>query len=216
MKRKMEREAYPNKTSKVVTQELVAAPPIQLIVGLGNPGPEYEQTRHNAGFWFLEAMAHHLCGSFRYEKKFHGDICRVEIGGILLRLFKPQTFMNRSGEAIATLAGFFRITPSIILVAHDELDLAPGTVRLKRGGGHGGHNGLRNIASHIDGNAILRLRIGIGHPGHRQLVNNHVLSKPTSDERGMIDHAIDMALAEIDTIVHGDVQRAMNRLHSSC
>jgi PTH1 family peptidyl-tRNA hydrolase len=187
---------------------------VRLIVGLGNPGPEYEQTRHNAGFWFVDRLAdHHRC-RLHHEAKFHADVGRCELKGHDCRLQKPSTFMNRSGGAVAALAGFFRIPRGEILVVHDELDLPPGTARLKKGGGHGGHNGLRDLIAHLGGNDFLRLRIGIGHPGHRDQVIDYVLHRASADERQCIEQAMDQALEVMPLAVCGELERAMHKLHS--
>ena len=188
--------------------------PVQLIVGLGNPGGEYEQTRHNAGFWFVEAVARSAGGSFKNESKFHGEACKVRLDGHEVWLLKPQTYMNRSGQSVAALARFYKIPLENILVAHDELDVPPGQLRLKQGGGHAGHNGLRDIGSLMGGNNFLRLRIGIGHPGHASQVTGFVLGKPPASERTLIDEAIDEAVAALSLIMQGDMARAMNRLHA--
>ncbi len=188
---------------------------IQLIVGLGNPGAQYEQTRHNAGFWFVEAIARRHGGSFKSETKFHGEACKVLIDGKELWLLKPMTFMNKSGQAIAALARFYKIAPENILVAHDELDLPPGAVRLKQGGGHGGHNGLRDTIAQLGGSRdFLRLRIGIGHPGHSSQVTGYVLGKAPADEQRQIEEAIDDTVDILPLAVDGDLQKAMNQLHA--
>ncbi len=187
---------------------------IQLIVGLGNPGPQYEQTRHNAGFWFVEAVARRHGGSFKSENKFHGEACKVLVEGKELWLLKPMTFMNKSGQAVAALARFYKIAPENILVAHDELDLPPGAVRLKQGGGHGGHNGLRDTITQLGGNRdFQRLRIGIGHPGHSSQVTGYVLGKAPADEQRQMEEAIDDALDILPLAVNGELQKAMNQLH---
>ncbi len=188
---------------------------IQLIVGLGNPGAQYEQTRHNAGFWFVEAVARRHGGSFKSENKFHGEACKVLVEGKELWLLKPMTFMNKSGQAIAALARFYKIAPESILVAHDELDLPPGAVRLKQGGGHGGHNGLRDTIAQLGGSRdFQRLRIGIGHPGHSSQVTGYVLGKAPADEQRLMEEAIDDALDILPLAVSGEMQKAMNQLHS--
>ena len=186
---------------------------VALIVGLGNPGAKYDQTRHNAGFWFLDGLARRFHCALNPENRFHGEAGRCDIDGGDCRLLKPTTFMNRSGQSVAALAGFFKIPPEAILVVHDELDLAPGTVRLKRGGGHGGHNGLRDITSALGSKEFLRLRVGIGHPGHRDDVVNYVLNKPSAEDRIAIDAAIESALLQVPAIVRGDHEAAMNALH---
>ncbi len=188
---------------------------IQLIVGLGNPGSQYEQTRHNAGFWFVEALARQHGASFKSETKFHGEACKISIGGHDVWLLKPMTFMNRSGQGVAALARFYKIEPANILVAHDELDLPPGDIRLKQGGGHGGHNGLRDTIEKL-GNTrdFQRLRIGIGHPGHSSQVTGYVLGKAQADEQRLMEDAIDAALKVMPLAIDGELQKAMNELHS--
>ena len=188
---------------------------VQLVVGLGNPGAQYEQTRHNAGFFFVDALANRHGASFQSEAKFFGQSCRIRLDGQELWLLKPMTFMNRSGQAIAALARFYKIPPEAILVAHDELDLPPGEIRLKIGGGHGGHNGLRDTISQLGGNRdFLRLRIGIGHPGHSSQVTGYVLGKAPANEQQAIEDAINRALTVMPLAVVGDLQKAMNQLHS--
>jgi len=186
---------------------------VQLIVGLGNPGPDYETTRHNAGFWFVEHLANRFNGQFRKEAKFSGEACKVRIAGEDVWLLKPTTFMNRSGQAVRQISNFYKIPVEAILVVHDELDLDPGTVRLKRGGGHGGHNGLRDLVSHM-GKDFARLRIGVGHPGHKDQVVNFVLARAGKQEQRQIDEAIDEAITVIEDIVSGQFQKAMNQLHT--
>jgi len=192
----------------------VSASSIQLIVGLGNPGDGYELTRHNAGFWFVDTLSREWGVPFRREAKFQGEVCRIEVQGSPLWLLKPDTWMNRSGQAVARLARFYRIPIEAILVAHDDLDLPPGSIRLKQGGGHGGHNGLRDIISLMGGNGFARLRIGIGHPGSARDVTGFVLGKPPEAERRLIVEAIDRAVSELPHIIHGEFQKVMNRLHS--
>jgi PTH1 family peptidyl-tRNA hydrolase len=192
----------------------VVEEPIRLLVGLGNPGPRYQQTRHNVGFWLVEEVARLHGGQFRSEARFHGDVCRVSIEGADVWLLKPLTFMNRSGQAVRALAQFYKIEPRSILVVHDELDLAPGTVRFKRDGGHGGHNGLRDIHAHLGSPGYRRLRLGIGHPGQASQVVDYVLSKPSPDDRGAIEQGIDRAMSELPRLMTGDFASAMNALHS--
>ena len=187
--------------------------PLQAIVGLGNPGPQYDQTRHNAGSWFLRRVAEEYAASLRPEAKFHGLLGKASIDGRSVWLLEPTTYMNRSGEAVAALARYYKIAPAAILVAHDELDLPPGVARLKLGGGHGGHNGLRDIIARLGTRDFLRLRIGIGHPGHKDQVTAYVLSRPSPEDRIAIDQAIDRALAVLPQVVAGELQAAMNRLH---
>jgi PTH1 family peptidyl-tRNA hydrolase len=187
---------------------------IRLIVGLGNPGEKYTQTRHNAGFWFVETLANTFQGQFRPEPKFSADVARISILGQDLWLLKPVTFMNRSGLAVRQIADFYKIPIDETLVAHDEIDLPPGTVRLKRGGGHGGHNGLRDIVNHL-GKDFWRLRIGVGHPGHKDEVVDYVLGRASKADECLIDESIEAALAGVDLIVAGEFEKAMNRLHGS-
>lgn len=187
---------------------------IKLIVGLNNPGNEYAQTRHNAGAWFCEHLACKLGVSFKSEKKFFADCARVQIKGKDIVIALPTTFMNRSGQSVQALMQFYKIKPQEVLVAHDELDLSVGVSRLKSGGGHGGHNGLRDISQRI-GSDYLRLRIGIGHPGASPLVTGYVLSKPSLSDRLLIDSGIEKALAVIEEVVDGQLAHAMNVLHSN-
>lgn len=188
---------------------------IALIVGLGNPGPEYERTRHNAGQWYVERLADTLGARLSADPKYHGLTARVAINGCDVRLLVPTTFMNRSGQATSALATFFKVTPEQMLVAHDELDMPPGSARLKLGGGHGGHNGLRDIvACHGNNTNFLRLRIGIGRPPHKDQVTPWVLGRASAAEQEKMDRAIAEAVAETATIVAGDVAKAMNRLNS--
>ena len=176
---------------------------IRLIVGLGNPGPQYEATRHNVGFWFADALAARHQGQFRSELKFHGLLSRVPIGGVDLRLLKPATFMNRSGQSLGAVARYLDIPPEAILVAHDELDLAVGTARLKRGGGHAGHNGLRDIINVLGSRDFWRLRIGIDHPGDREQVVNYVLGRPSRDDEGRIVSVLDDAECCLPDLLSG-------------
>lgn len=187
---------------------------IQLIVGLGNPGSQYEQTRHNAGFLFVDALARQHGVSFKSESKFHGEACKFTLNGSDVWLLKPMTFMNRSGQGIAALARFYKIEVENILVAHDELDLPPGDIRLKQGGGHGGHNGLRDTIEKLGNNRdFQRLRIGIGHPGHASQVTGYVLGNAPADEQRLIEDAIDAALKVMPLAIGGEMQKAMNQLH---
>jgi len=189
-------------------------PAIQLIVGLGNPGAEYEPTRHNAGFWFVDELARRCQQGFRMEARFHSEIARCVLEGRECRLQKPQTFMNRSGQAVRGLTQFFRIPVEEILVVHDELDLPAGTIRLKKGGGHGGHNGLRDLISQLGSRDFHRLRVGIDHPGHKDQVVDYVLKKPGKQERRLIDEAIDAALEVMPAVIGGHMDKAMHQLHS--
>ncbi len=187
---------------------------VQFIVGLGNPGPKYEQTRHNVGFVFVDGLARSKGVSFKPENKFHGDVCKLSLAGHDLWLLKPNTFMNLSGKSVAALARFYKIAPESILVVHDELDIPPGQLRLKQGGGHGGHNGLRDMIAQLGSKEFMRLRVGIGHPGQSRDVSNYVLGKATPDEQIDIDTAIDEALHTLPKIIEGEMQAAMNHLHS--
>lgn len=188
---------------------------IQLIVGLGNPGREYEDTRHNAGAWLVEELARQERCSLVSESKFSGLAGRINIAGQDIRLLIPTTFMNLSGQSVLALATFFKIPIDAILVAHDELDIGPGTARFKTGGGHGGHNGLRDIINKFGNqNNFHRLRIGIGHPGSADKVVGYVLNRPSSDDRISIDAAIAAALKSLPLAVSGQWARAMNELHS--
>ncbi len=185
---------------------------ISLIVGLGNPGSEYAQTRHNAGFWYVEAIAQRFNITLKTESRFSGLVGRGSIDGHDVRLLLPTTFMNLSGRSVAPLAKFFQIAPSNILIAHDDLDLPSGSIRLKTGGGHGGHNGLRDIVPQI-GNDFHRLRIGIGHPGHKEKVHGHVLGRASKAEQDLLDQALNEALRLTPMIVQGDIARAMSQLN---
>lgn len=186
---------------------------IRLIVGLGNPGPRYAETRHNAGFWFVDRLAAERNGIFRAESRFEGEVARFTQGGAGCLLLKPLTFMNRSGSAVQKLAAFHRIAPVEILVVHDDLDLPAGTARLKSGGGHGGHNGLRDLHRHL-GADYARLRIGIGHPGAREAVIGYVLERPTREEEAAMRRAIDLALGLVDDLLAGAWDQAVRRLHA--
>lgn len=186
---------------------------LKLIVGLGNPGSRYEQTRHNAGFWFADLLAQRAGARFATEARFQGELARTVIVGTEVRLLKPATFMNLSGQSVGAVARFFKLEPSQILVAHDELDLPPGTARLKLGGGHGGHNGLRDLIRHI-GAEFWRLRIGIGHPGHRDEVTDFVLTRAPVEEQTLIGDALKDAADAIEKMLAQGAERAMHQLHS--
>ena len=188
---------------------------ITLIVGLGNPGSEYRGTRHNAGADFTEELARRSGATLRAESRFFGLAGQVTVSGHSLRLLVPTTFMNRSGKAVAAMATFYRIAPQQILVAHDELDIPPGSARFKRGGGHGGHNGLRDIIPALgNDNDFYRLRIGIGHPGHASRVTGYVLGAPSAEDRLRIDASISEAISALPLLLDGDETKAMTRLHS--
>lgn len=186
---------------------------IQIIAGLGNPGNEYERTRHNAGFWFIDQLISHYNLTLKSEAKFLGDVAKLNTPSGNVWLLKPTTFMNRSGQSIARLAQFYKIKPEQILVVHDELDLPPGTVKLKQGGGHGGHNGLRDSIAHL-GKNFYRLRLGIGHPGNKEQVVGFVLGKTPQSEKTLIESSIDKSIDSIELIMQGDMQKAMNQLHT--
>jgi PTH1 family peptidyl-tRNA hydrolase len=187
--------------------------PIRIIAGLGNPEDRYERTLHNAGFWFVDALARKYGGSFKYEKKFDADSCRVKLHGEDVWLVKPQSYMNNSGQPIRGLLDYYRLSVTELLVAHDEIDLPPGTVRLKEGGGHGGHNGLRDIVRHC-GADFLRLRLGVGHPGDKDEVTNYVLKRASSDVEAAIEGNIDDAMVVMPELVDGDINAAMKKLHT--
>ncbi|WOH37830.1 aminoacyl-tRNA hydrolase [Thalassotalea fonticola] len=188
---------------------------IQLVVGLGNPGPEYTKTRHNAGVWFVEELARQYNISLSPDKKYSGLYGKGLIGAEIVHLLIPTTFMNRSGKAVAPLANFFRIPVENILVAHDELDLDPGVCKIKQGGGHGGHNGLRDIISCMANNKnFYRLRIGIGHPGHRDRVTGYVLGKAPASEQTLLEQSIDEGARCFEIWEKDGLKKAQNRLHT--
>lgn len=186
-----------------------------LIVGLGNPGQEYEKTRHNAGAWLIEQLAEQNSETLRVEKKFHSQFAKIKILGQEVCLLLPTTFMNNSGQAVIAAAKFYKFAPEAIIVAHDDLDLPVGTVKLKQGGGHGGHNGLRDIINHLGSNNFIRIRMGIGHPGHRDHVLDYVLGQPSQSDRKAITAAIDDVISVLPDIIKGHLQSAMNRLHTN-
>jgi PTH1 family peptidyl-tRNA hydrolase len=187
---------------------------IVMVVGLGNPGADYENTRHNAGALLVEALARTAGQTLRPEKKYHGLYARIQWQGLDLHLLNPTTFMNRSGLAIKALADFFKIQPQQILIAHDELDLPPGTAKLKKGGGHGGHNGLRDAIAHLGTNDFQRLRIGIGHPGDSRRVTGYVLGRLGKQETEELNAVIDEIMRVLPDAASGKLPAAMNRLHS--
>lgn len=188
---------------------------LRLIVGLGNPGAEYAQTRHNAGFWFADELARTTHARFGVEGRLYGEAVKLDIGGAPVWLLKPSTFMNRSGQSVAAALRYFKIEPEQMLVAHDELDLPPGTARLKFDGGHGGQNGLRDILAHLGHGRFHRLRLGIGHPGSRDKVTPWVLGRPGRDDEAAILRAIDDALGVLPLLMAGDTNEAMKRLHTA-
>jgi PTH1 family peptidyl-tRNA hydrolase len=188
---------------------------IRLVVGLGNPGAEYEKTRHNAGFWLVDELAWQHKAALRAEGKYFGEVARAVLPGGDLWLLKPMTYMNLSGQAVGALARFYKIAPEEILVVHDELDLPPGAARFKQGGGHGGHNGLKDIIAKIGSPNFWRLRIGIGHPGDRNEVANFVLKKARAEEQQAIDDAIAKAMQVMAQAIAGDMPAAMKTLHTA-
>lgn len=188
---------------------------LRLIAGLGNPGPEHARTRHNVGFWFVDALAQAQGGRFGLDAKLFGETCRVEVAGRPVWLLKPATFMNLSGKSVAAALRYFRIEPEQALLAHDELDLPPGSARLKFDGGHGGQNGLRDTMRLLGHGRFHRLRLGIGHPGHKDRVTPWVLGRPGRDDEAAMLRAIDDALAVLPLAVAGDFNEAMKRLHTA-
>ncbi len=187
--------------------------PLRIIAGLGNPGPEHQVTRHNAGFWFVDLLALRHGGEFRDYRKYSGETARISIAGQDIILLKPTTYMNRSGLSIRQLSEFFKIAPDAILVAHDELDLPVGTVRLKQGGGHGGHNGLRDTIAQI-GDDFWRLRLGVGHPGNKTEVIDYVLTRAPRAEEDLILDAANLAADCMPLLLEQGAERAMTKLHS--
>lgn len=191
--------------------------PLRLVVGLGNPGAEYSETRHNAGFWFCERLARELGASFARESRYHGLVAKCRPAGADLWLLMPQTFMNRSGQSVQALMHFYRIQPAEMLVVHDELDIPPGQLRLKFGGGLGGHNGLKDITAHLGTQDYWRLRVGIGHPGdhgNRGDVVNYVLKPPRKEEAGEIDAALDRALLAWPLLAKSDFNAATQKINA--
>lgn len=187
---------------------------IRLIVGLGNPGPEYEDTRHNAGFWWVDAAARQLGGTLAFDRNYKGTVARINCAAGPVWLLQPMTFMNLSGQSVAPLARFFKIAPAQILVVHDELDLAPGQMKLKQGGGAAGHNGLKDILAQLGSPDFWRLRIGIGHPGARHEVANWVLRKPPLDERLAIEKCVADSVAALPQLLAGDFKAATMTIHA--
>ncbi|MGO2510005.1 MAG: aminoacyl-tRNA hydrolase [Vibrio hibernica] len=189
--------------------------PIKLLVGLANPGPEYARTRHNAGAWVVEELAQEHNVNLKEESKFFGLTGRIIVHGQDLRLLIPTTFMNLSGKSVAAIAKFYQILPEEIMVAHDELDLPPGVAKFKKGGGHGGHNGLKDIiAKQANNKEFYRLRIGIGHPGHKDRVAGYVLGKAPTKEQELLDAAVDESVRSLDILFKDDLAKAQNRLHT--
>ena len=186
---------------------------IRVIAGLGNPDAKYEDTLHNAGFWFVDALADKFGGDFKYEKKFDADIGRVTVDGEQIWLVKPQSYMNLSGKPVRGVLDYYRLTPADLLVAHDEIDLPPDTIRLKKGGGHGGHNGIRDVIRHC-GADFLRLRIGVGHPGEKHKVTGYVLKKGSADVTTAVERNIDDAIAVLPLLNSDGLNAAMKKLHT--
>jgi peptidyl-tRNA hydrolase, PTH1 family len=192
----------------------MAGTPLQVIVGLGNPGPGHLLDRHNAGFWFVDLLAERAGVQFRPHSKYQGEICRVEIAGREVTLLKPHTYMNRSGLSIRALMDYMKVPPAEILVTHDEMDLGPGVTRFKFGGGHGGHNGLRDTILHV-GPEFWRLRVGVGHPGDKALVIDFVLKRAPRAEEDRIVAAIADAADYLPVFIAEGSEKAMNRLHTA-
>jgi len=186
---------------------------LTMIAGLGNPEERYERTLHNAGFWFVDELARRAGVSFRYEKRFDADICKVDIAGRDVWLVKPQSYMNLSGGPVRSMLDYYRLRASQLLVAHDEIDLPPGTVKLKDGGGHGGHNGMRDVIQHC-GRDFLRLRLGVGHPGQKDKVTSYVLKKASSDDESAILRNVDDAADVMSLLVEDGLSAAMKKLHT--
>jgi PTH1 family peptidyl-tRNA hydrolase len=186
---------------------------IKLIIGLRNPGAEYAQTRHNAGEWFIDALSKHYPICFNIEKAFQGEVGQLVIDNNKAKILLPLTYMNLSGQPTRAISQFYRLTPEQILVVHDDLDLPIGILRLKTGGGHGGHNGLKDITSHLGTNTFHRLRIGIGHPGDKSLVHNYVLGKPSLQDKSRMQENFEQGIQLMPLILSGDIARAMNTLN---
>ena len=189
------------------------ASPLRIIAGLGNPGEKYERTLHNAGFWFVDALARKYGGQFRFEKKFDTDYCRINLHGDEVWLMKPQGFMNESGTPVRGMLDYYRLRTTELLVAYDEIDLPPGTVRLKQGGGHGGHNGLRDIIRHC-GADFMRLRLGVGHPGDKSKVTSYVLKRGSGETEAAIEGNVDEAVDVMPVLVEQGLNAAMKKLHT--
>jgi len=186
---------------------------LNIIVGLGNPEDKYERTLHNAGFWFVDAVARKYGGQFRYEKKFDAECCRVSIQGEEVWLVKPQSYMNLSGGPVRGVMDYYRLKPGGLLVAHDEIDLPPGTVRLKKGGGHGGHNGIRDVIKHC-GADFMRLRLGVGHPGEKTRVTGYVLKRGSADVERAVENNIGDAIAVLPLLMDDGLNAATKALHT--
>lgn len=187
---------------------------IKLFVGLGNPGPEYEGTRHNVGFWWIDALARQLKVHLNPERSWFGLAARTSVQGRTLWLLEPQTFMNASGKSVAALARFYKIRPEEILVVHDELDFSPGQIKLKHGGSHGGHNGLRDIHAQLGASDYWRLRIGIGHPGVKAEVTHWVLGRPAPGDRQLMERAMEHGLASLPELLAGELDKATQQINT--
>jgi PTH1 family peptidyl-tRNA hydrolase len=185
-----------------------------LIIGLGNPGPKYAETRHNAGFWFLDELVSHTGQTLKSQSRIMAEVLRADIQGHDCILARPTTYMNKSGSAVRAIQDYYKVSSENMLIAYDELDLPPGVVRLKLGGGHGGHNGLRDIFQHVSDREFLRLRIGIGHPGHKSAVTRYVLGRSPKQVRDVVDTAINRAVSVIPMVLQGRTQEAMTTLHT--
>ena len=186
---------------------------LNIIAGLGNPEARYSRTLHNAGFWFVDKLASRFSGRFKYEKRFDADVCKIDIAGSDVWLAKPKSYMNHSGGPIRAMLDYYRLIPRNLLIAHDEIDLSPGTVRLKLGGGHGGHNGLRDVIKHCNRN-FMRLRLGVGHPGDKDKVTSYVLNRASGVAEAAISRNIDDAADILPLLVEHGIEAAMKRLHT--
>jgi peptidyl-tRNA hydrolase, PTH1 family len=191
----------------------MAATAIRIIAGLGNPGKDYSGTRHNAGFWFVDRLLAQTGGNFSRDTRLHCESARLRDATLDIRVIKPLTFMNESGRAVGQALNYFKLQPEELLVVHDDVDFPPGVIRLKRDGGHAGHNGLRSIIAHLGANDFARLRIGVGHPGHKDRMLDAVLGRPSAAEQELIDAAIARGLAEMPLILAGELEKAMTALH---
>jgi PTH1 family peptidyl-tRNA hydrolase len=207
-------KTFPLTRRQSVTRPVSASPQPLVIIGLGNPGPQHAGDRHNVGFWLVDQLAAQHGGRFAAQRRLLAEECAIQLGGQSLRLFKPTTFMNRSGQCVRAVMDFYKVPVESLLLVHDELDLPVGTVRLKRGGGHGGHNGLRDAVAHC-GADFLRLRVGIGHPGHKSQVVDYVLHAPGKAERLLILDGLDAAAGAIETLARSGLDKAMQQLHTA-
>jgi PTH1 family peptidyl-tRNA hydrolase len=192
----------------------MATTAIRIVAGLGNPGKDYSGTRHNAGFWFVDRLLAQTGGGFSRDSKLQCDCARLRNAALDIRVIKPLTYMNESGRAVGQALNYFKLQPEELLVVHDEVDFPPGIIRLKQGGGHGGHNGLRSVIAHLGTNAFIRLRVGVGHPGHKDLMIGAVLNRPPAAEQALIDAAIARGLQQMPLILGGELEKAMTGLHT--